>query len=66
LGISERKNLGGCTSWSTKSSNRIDRWWRCEHKALHIGRLLVIKAQSFAKISEVTAAAREEYSDNED
>jgi hypothetical protein len=44
----------------------IDPWWRCERKALHIGRLLVINAQSFAKISEVTAAARKENSDNED
>jgi len=34
---------------------------RCERKALRIGRLLVINAENFAKISEVTAAAREEY-----
>jgi 5-methylthioribose kinase len=38
---------------------------RCERKALRVGRLLVINTESFAKISEVTAAAREEYSDNE-
>jgi hypothetical protein len=35
-------------------------------QGLHIGRLLVINAQSFAKISEVTAAAPKENSDNED
>jgi 5-methylthioribose kinase len=34
---------------------------RCERKALRVGRLLVINTESFAKISEVTAAAREEY-----
>jgi hypothetical protein len=45
--------------------HRIDHWWRCQRKVLQIGRFLVINAQSFAKISEVTAAAREEYSDNE-
>ena len=39
---------------------------RCERKALRIGRLLVINAESCAKTSEVTAGAREEYSDNED
>jgi 5-methylthioribose kinase len=38
---------------------------RCERKALRIGRLLVVNAGSFAKINEVTAAAREEYSNNE-
>jgi 5-methylthioribose kinase len=37
--------------------------WEC--KALRIDRLLVINAQSFAKIGEVTAAPPEEYSDNE-
>jgi len=38
---------------------------RCERHALRIGRLLVINAESFAKIDEVTAAAGEEYSDYE-
>ena len=34
---------------------------RCERKALRLGRLLVIESESFHKITEVTAAAREEY-----
>jgi 5-methylthioribose kinase len=34
---------------------------RCERKALRLGRLLVIDSDSFCKITEVTAAAREEY-----
>lgn len=38
---------------------------RCERKALRLGRLLVVNAESFAKISEVTAAAHEEASQNE-
>ena len=37
---------------------------RCERKALRVGRLLVINAESFAKFSEVTAAGEED-SDNE-
>ena len=38
---------------------------RCEHKALRLGRLLVLESESFSKISEVTAAARQEYSHHE-
>ena len=38
---------------------------RCERKALRLGRLLVIESESFCKITEVTAAARQEYSRHE-
>jgi 5-methylthioribose kinase len=38
---------------------------RCERKALRLGRLLVIESESFSKITEVTAAARQEYSRHE-
>jgi 5-methylthioribose kinase len=38
---------------------------RCERKALRLGRLLVIDSDSFFKISEVTAGARQEYSHHE-
>jgi 5-methylthioribose kinase len=38
---------------------------RCERKALRLGRLLVLESESFSKISEVTAAARQEYSYHE-
>jgi 5-methylthioribose kinase len=38
---------------------------RCERKALRLGRLLVLESESFSKISEVTAAARQEYSHHE-
>jgi 5-methylthioribose kinase len=34
---------------------------RCERKALRLGRLLVLESESFCKITEVTAAARQEY-----
>jgi 5-methylthioribose kinase len=38
---------------------------RCERKALRLGRLLVLQSESFSKITEVTAAARQEYSPHE-
>jgi 5-methylthioribose kinase len=38
---------------------------RCERKALRLGRLLVIASGTFSNISEITAAAREEYSHHE-
>jgi 5-methylthioribose kinase len=38
---------------------------RCERKALRLGRLLVLESESFSKITEVTAAARQEYSHHE-
>jgi 5-methylthioribose kinase len=38
---------------------------RCERKSLRLGRLLVIEWESFSKITEVTAAARQEYSCHE-
>jgi 5-methylthioribose kinase len=38
---------------------------RCERKALRLGRLLVIESESFCKITEVTGAARQEYSRHE-
>ncbi|MBV8214352.1 MAG: S-methyl-5-thioribose kinase [Verrucomicrobia bacterium] len=38
---------------------------RCERKALRLGRLLVIESESFSTITEVTAAARQEYSHHE-
>ena len=38
---------------------------RCERKALRLGRLLVIESESFSKITEVTTAARQEYSRHE-
>jgi 5-methylthioribose kinase len=34
---------------------------RCERKALRLGRLLVLESESFCKITEVTAAARQEH-----
>jgi 5-methylthioribose kinase len=38
---------------------------RCERKSLRLGRLLVLESESFSKITEVTAAARQEYSRHE-
>lgn len=38
---------------------------RCERKSLRLGRLLVLELESFSKITEVTAAARQEYSRHE-
>ena len=38
---------------------------RCERKGLRLGRLLVLESESVSKISEVTAAACQEYSHHE-
>jgi 5-methylthioribose kinase len=38
---------------------------RCERKSLRLGRLLVIESENFSKITDVTAAARQEYSHHE-